>query len=81
MGLKRFELKRRRSRAISASPTLWGSVDDRMVAATRLILALSAVAVICIDPSEPGRFVAATYAALVREDVGGRTVVEVRIPL
>jgi signal transduction histidine kinase len=36
-----------------------------MIAAMRLILSLSAVAVIYIDPSEPDRFVAVTYAALV----------------
>ena len=40
------------------------SVDDRMVCLMRLVLALSALAVIYIDPAEPDRFVAATYAAL-----------------
>jgi signal transduction histidine kinase len=41
------------------------SVDDRMVCLMRLILSLSALIVIYIDPSEPDRLVAATYAALV----------------
>jgi signal transduction histidine kinase len=41
------------------------SVDYRMVCLMRLVLSLSALVVIYIDPSEPDRFVAATYAALV----------------
>jgi len=41
------------------------SVDDRMICLMRLILALSALLVIYVDPSEPDRFVAVTYAALV----------------
>lgn len=40
------------------------SVDDRMVGLMRLLLSLSALAVIYIDPSEPGRLVVATYTAL-----------------
>ena len=40
------------------------SVDYRMVCLMRLVLSLSALVVIYIDPSEPDRFVAATYAAL-----------------
>jgi uncharacterized membrane protein YqjE len=35
-----------------------------MFAAMRLILALSALAIICIDPSEPNRHVALTYTTL-----------------
>lgn len=41
------------------------SVDDRMICLMRLILALSALLIIYVDPSEPDRFVAVTYAALV----------------
>jgi signal transduction histidine kinase len=40
------------------------SVDERMVCLMRLVLSLSALIIIYIDPSEPDRFVAATYAAL-----------------
>lgn len=40
------------------------SVDDRMIAAMRLLLALAALVVIYIDPSEPNRYVTATYTAL-----------------
>jgi signal transduction histidine kinase len=40
------------------------SVDDRMVCLMRLVLSISALVIIYIDPSEPDRFVAATYAAL-----------------
>jgi signal transduction histidine kinase len=50
---------------VAAAETLMPeSVDDRMVCLMRLVLSLSALAVIYIDPSEPDRFVAATYAAL-----------------
>jgi signal transduction histidine kinase len=41
------------------------SVDDRMVCMMRLILALSALLIIYIDPAEPDRHVAVTYGALV----------------
>ncbi len=41
------------------------SVDDRMIGLMRLTLALSALIIICIDPSEPNRLVALTYASLV----------------
>jgi len=41
------------------------SVDDRMVALMRLILAASALIIIFIDPSEPDRLVAVTYGVLV----------------
>jgi len=41
------------------------SVDDRMIGLMRLILALSALLIIYIDPSEPDRLVAITYGALV----------------
>jgi signal transduction histidine kinase len=40
------------------------SVDDRMVCLMRLVLSLSALVIIYNDPSEPDRFVTATYAAL-----------------
>lgn len=40
------------------------SVDDRMIGLMRLILALSALIIIYIDPAEPDRFVAITYGAL-----------------
>lgn len=41
------------------------SVDDRMISVMRLILAISALLIIYIDPSEPDRLVAVTYGALV----------------
>src|SRR5215468_1596691 len=41
------------------------SVDDRMISLMRLILALSALLITYIDPSEPDRLVAVTYGALV----------------
>jgi signal transduction histidine kinase len=41
------------------------SVDDRLVGLMRLILALSALTIIYIDPSEPDRLVGVTYGALV----------------
>jgi signal transduction histidine kinase len=40
------------------------SVDERMIGAMRLLLALSALLVIYIDPSEPDRFVSVTYVTL-----------------
>jgi len=46
-------------------PSTLESVDDRMIGLMRLILALSALLIIYIDPSEPDRFVVITYGALV----------------
>lgn len=40
------------------------SVDERLVNITRFILALSALLIIYVDPSEPDRFVKVTYATL-----------------
>ena len=40
------------------------SVDGRLVCLMRLVLSFSALAIIFVDPSEPNRLVAATYAAL-----------------
>jgi len=40
------------------------SVDERLVNITRFILALSALIIIYVDPSEPDRLVKVTYAAL-----------------
>lgn len=50
---------------IAKEPPAIESVDDRMVGLMRMILALSALVIIYIDPSEPARFVALTYGALV----------------
>src|SRR5215212_5587562 len=47
------------------APDSLESVDDRMISLMRLILALSALLIIYIDPSEPDRYVAITYGALV----------------
>ena len=41
------------------------SVDDRMIALMRLTLAVSALLIIYLDPSEPDRFVFPTYLALI----------------
>jgi signal transduction histidine kinase len=49
--------------AKGATPTP-ESMDEHMVCLMRLVLSLSALIVIYIDPAEPDRFVAATYAAL-----------------
>src|SRR6185369_4571327 len=40
------------------------SVDERLVSLTRFVLALSALIIIYIDPSEPDRLVNITYTAL-----------------
>jgi hypothetical protein len=40
------------------------SLDERLVNVTRFILALSALIIIYVDPSEPDRLVDITYAAL-----------------
>ena len=41
-----------------------GSVDARMIGVMRCVLALSALAIIYIDPIEPRRFVALTYGSM-----------------
>jgi signal transduction histidine kinase len=41
------------------------STDDRMIVLMRLVLAISALLIIYIDPAEPDRFVFATYLALI----------------
>ncbi|HEX8492221.1 MAG TPA: histidine kinase [Pyrinomonadaceae bacterium] len=41
------------------------SVDEHMVCLMRLVLALSALLIIYIDPSEPNHYVALTYGALI----------------
>jgi signal transduction histidine kinase len=48
-----------------AERQLFESVDDRMISMMRLILALSALLIIYIDPSEPDHNVALTYGTLV----------------
>ena len=40
------------------------SVDERLVNVTRLVLALSALIIIYLDPSEPDRLVNITYTTL-----------------
>lgn len=47
-----------------ADPLLLGSIDDRMIAAMRLMLALLALLSTHIDPGETTYYVAATYAVL-----------------
>lgn len=42
-----------------------GSVDSRMIGVMRCILALSALLIIAIDPSEPGRLVNLTYGSII----------------
>ena len=41
-----------------------GSVDGRMIATMRCVLAVSALVIIALDPSEPGRLVLLTYATV-----------------
>src|SRR5215212_9223255 len=48
----------------SASTPATATVDDRIIAVMRFILALSALLITIVDPSEPDRLVAITYAAL-----------------
>ncbi len=45
--------------------TISGSTDKRMIAIMRLVLASSALLIICLDPSEPDRLVRVTYTALI----------------
>ena len=45
-------------------PLLLGSIDDRMIATMRLMLALLALLSTYIDPGETTHYVAATYAVL-----------------
>jgi signal transduction histidine kinase len=47
-----------------ASTSATATVDDRIIAVMRFILALSALLITIVDPSEPDRLVAITYAAL-----------------
>src|SRR5437762_10305491 len=46
------------------SPLTTATVDDRIIAVMRFILASSALLITIVDPSEPDRLVAITYAAL-----------------
>lgn len=48
----------------AADSVLRGSQDVRMIAAMRLTLAVSALLIIWIDPSEPNQFLPVTYATL-----------------
>ena len=51
-----------------SSPTtqpIGGSVEDRMITGMRLVLALSALLIIWLDPIEPNRLAPLTYAVLV----------------
>src|SRR4051812_8696866 len=45
--------------------TSTASIDAKMVAATRFVLAISALLIILIDPTEPNRLVYETYTVLV----------------
>ncbi len=51
------------ARAPSDQPDT-ATVDDRIIAVMRFALALSALLITIIDPSEPDRLVAVTYTAL-----------------
>ncbi|MBI3326543.1 MAG: histidine kinase, partial [Nitrospinae bacterium] len=48
----------------SSQTSITTSIDDRMIAAMRLVLAASALLITYMDPLEPSRLVAVTYAAL-----------------
>ena len=52
-------------RASSLTDIITGSIDNRMIATMRLILASSALIIIYLDPSEPDRLVPVTYGALI----------------
>src|SRR5262245_5232082 len=47
-----------------ASTSATATVDDRIIAVMRFVLAFSALLITIIDPAEPDRLVAITYAAL-----------------
>jgi len=47
-----------------ASTSATATVDDRIIAVMRFVLAFSALLITIVDPSEPDRLVAVTYAAL-----------------
>jgi signal transduction histidine kinase len=47
------------------NPRVTESLDQRMIALMRLVLAAAALLVIYLDPAEPDRFVPATYGALI----------------
>jgi len=47
-----------------ASTSATATVDDRIIAVMRFVLAFSALLITIVDPSEPDRLVAITYAAL-----------------
>src|SRR5262245_33236787 len=64
-------LKRSRDSEVGYESPGLESVDDRMISLMRLILALSALLITYIDPSEPDRLVAVTYGALVVYSVYG----------
>lgn len=50
---------------VGREPPALQAVDDRMIGLVRLALALAALAIIFIDPTEPDKNVELTYAALV----------------
>ena len=52
------------ARAPSRAPYAGGSLDGRMIAFMRCVLAITALAIIYIDPTEPTRFVELTYTSL-----------------
>lgn len=56
-----------------ASTLTTGSMDARMIAGIRFVLASSALMIIYVDPSEPDRNVAFTYTALVLYTVHSAT--------
>src|ERR1051325_8001482 len=50
------------------------SLDERLVNLTRFVLALSALIIIYVDPSEPDRFVKITYTTLTLYTIYSATV-------
>src|SRR3989442_11593745 len=65
MILRRMMGNKKEVNSLGGDSSSLESVDAQMISLMRLILALSALIIIYIDPSEPDRFVAITYAALI----------------
>jgi len=59
-----MDLKREDVMPSVSHTSMLSAVDNRMIAAMRLILAVSALLIISIDPFDPNHYVAVTYMAL-----------------
>lgn len=53
------------SKPVQVQAEIFGAINDRTMAALRLLLATLALLIIYLDPSEPDRYVAITYTAVI----------------